>query len=371
MRYALLLLLGLSTGNLPVNRSFDSPKTPTPPGHPAPGFSIERYQTQKISETVGYFSDANDSLAIGIIKDRSAVFLYHYATGSFRLMEVAGKTGEIFQAALIDPHRFCVFDQFRAYVFDLSSGKFIFDCGLLGDQINYDRYSTAIPRLENEIILPALDPRREITSAAYFSDPESFFYAKLNLTTCTLEKGGSLAADNVYREDFYAVRLRPLIAPLNVRSFLSLFPFNTAVDIVDAGDFSIRRSIDLQPEHFGSLLAATGSSLKDQLFVMQSNAAYRHLLASADGRLLLTQYRTSADTILPPEQYISGAATRISGDKYYELYDLDTGQKIGSDTKAEPGYIPFEFLSRDSLLLYSTTHEGEAGLFLHYARIVD
>lgn len=341
--------------------------------HPAPVFRFEKYKTEKISDTAGYFSQWGETYGIGVLKSRREVFLFHRETGEFRVFavqgETPGKTGEVFQVTLLDDSSFCVFDQLRAYVFDVGRGKLSFECGPLIDKINYDRYSTPIALTPNDIILSVLDPDREITSAAYYSDPSTYFYATLDLRACLLRKGGTSAGDNSYRKEFYAVRLRPKISPFDDRSFLSFFPFHTAVDIVNAEDFSISKTIDLHPGYFGPLVTATGNGIAYQVAVMQANSAYRYVLASADQRYLLTQYKQGASEILPPEAYLSRAVTNLPGNKYFEMYETSSGKKIGRDSPDELGFIPLSFVSMDSVVFYSTHYQDEEGLFLHFAKI--
>jgi len=336
-------------------------------------WELEKTNTVKISENIGYFSNSLKGMHIGVTKDRQSVFLYNSNNGDFKTIPVAGegpdKTGEIFQVAMLNEETFLVMDITYAYTYNLA-GTQLSKCGPLIDRVNYDRYSLPIVVSEKEIIITALSPYIEINSPDYFDNNSNFFYAKVNLETCEVVTGGELSPKNIYRKDFFAVRMRPKIVQATVSTFVSNFPFNREIDIISSKDFSIEKTIKLNPDNFGVLSTATGSYIEDQVNIIQSNSAYRHLLPSSSAGLIMTQYKTGMDKIIPAEELMAeGNNSKIGGKKYLELYNVESGTKVGKDLLFDKNLIPLSFIDLSNVNFYSTSFEDQEGLFLHSYKV--
>ncbi|MFK8165583.1 MAG: hypothetical protein AB8H12_24255 [Lewinella sp.] len=336
-------------------------------------WELVKNNTVKISDNIGYFSNSLEGMHIGVTKDRQSVFLYNSDNGDFNTVSIAGegpdKTGEIFQAAMLNKETFLVMDITYAYTYNLE-GTQLSKCGPLIDRVNYDRYSLPIVISEKEIMTTALSPYIEINSPDYFDNNSNFFYAKVNLETCEVITGGELSPDNIYRKDFFAVRMRPKIVQVTESTFVSNFPFNKEIDVISSKDFTIEKTIKLNPENFGVLSTATGSYIEDQVNIIQSNSAYRHLLPSSSTGLIMTQYKTGMDKIIPADELMAqGDNSKIGGKKYLELYNIESGAKLGKDLLFNKSLIPLSFIDLNNVNFYSTSFEDQEGMFLHSYKV--
>jgi|AntRauTorckE5430_2_1112549.scaffolds.fasta_scaffold08870_2 hypothetical protein len=368
-----LLFITLLSSCKSDESNFDSKLVMSSVAQNSANYSLKLIQSKLISENVGYFNDFRNGIGIGVSKDRKKVIVYEENDEKIRSYNIVGegpgKTGEIYFTALLDDSRFVVFDVAYAYVYSID-GSLLSKCGPFIDKINYDRYSNPVVISENEVFIPAISPYIEIVSNEYFYNPEVFFYAKINLDDCTVITGGNLDKTNIYRDEFFAVRMRPLIQKMNNDTILSLFPFNRSIELVESKKMKLVGSINLKPENFGTLVTATGSYVEDQALVIQLNSAYRHILYSDDGQVLL-QYKKGRDEAISSTELLNSVdGLKIGGDKFYEIYDLNQKRKVTSDIKDNIGYIPLAFLNTDTLLFYSNTHDDQEGFFLHYVKIV-
>jgi hypothetical protein len=266
-----LLFITLLSSCKSDESNFDSKLVMSSVAQNSANYSLKLIQSKLISENVGYFNDFRNGIGIGVSKDRKKVIVYEENDEKIRSYNIVGegpgKTGEIYFTALLDDSRFVVFDVAYAYVYSID-GSLLSKCGPFIDKINYDRYSNPVVISENEVFIPAISPYIEIVSNEYFYNPEVFFYAKINLDDCTVITGGNLDKTNIYRDEFFAVRMRPLIQKMNNDTILSLFPFNRSIELVESKKMKLVGSINLKPENFGTLVTATGSYVEDQALVI-------------------------------------------------------------------------------------------------------
>jgi hypothetical protein len=213
-----LLFITLLSSCKSDESNFDSKLVMSSVAQNSANYSLKLIQSKLISENVGYFNDFRNGIGIGVSKDRKKVIVYEENDEKIRSYNIVGegpgKTGEIYFTALLDDSRFVVFDVAYAYVYSID-GSLLSKCGPFIDKINYDRYSNPVVISENEVFIPAISPYIEIVSNEYFYNPEVFFYAKINLDDCTVITGGNLDKTNIYRDEFFAVRMRPLIQKMN------------------------------------------------------------------------------------------------------------------------------------------------------------
>lgn len=336
-------------------------------------YVIEIDSTRFVSEDISYFSTIHETTIAGVSKDGAKIVIYDFKIDSLRELDLMGegpgKTDRIFDVSILRENVIFVMDQINAYVYDFD-GTLISKCGPLANKVNYGRSVHAIPISGDKVAFAAINPMVEVENVNYFNNEDNFQYATLNINSCELKYGGILGQDNLYRENFYAVRMRPILTRLNNEFLISLMPFNDKLEFINASNFELENSVRLISENFDADYFANVNSLEEQSKIIQLNSSYRHLLASDDGEKLLVQYKRGTEDYISPEDLMgSSKGTKIGANKYFELYSLKNKQKMGNDILAPSNLIPLYYQSDHLLLFYSTIHDEKEGLYLHFGHI--
>lgn len=329
-------------------------------------FVFEVSRIVKITPELGSIRDYTGGAFFGVSSDKSSVWIYEEGSDPLVVLDLEGegpgKIGAIHNVFGLDNQKFIVFDIKGAHLYN-REGKVSLECSDLYQEINVGTIASGFFRDRYSVLVPSLNPMVPLDFIDYYKREDIFFASKVNLKTCDVITFGNVPMSSVYKEKYFPVRQRGFVEPVGSDKILLFFQFDQIIQILDVNTFELIREVTLAPSRFKEVVGSSDRSLQEMTRIAQINPAYIRMKVTADGNYLVTQYTEGAEDFKPTTDYLDGLDDRP--DRWIEIYDLRTFEKIGSEISSFPDdAILISAPSLDSIFFYSNSQSGEEGTYL-------